>query len=327
MADLGGLTGQDGFDACERVVDEYESWIKLREDEIPELSSQDQPTGARHMSECASMLNRMQEGLEWLRSDQVAREAFELANRAILDQQLRSSLKVRSTSITKAQGHVVAGPHPSPDWKTDPRRGKWRPFQIGFLLAAARSAVLEGDPQRSHVDLIFFPTGGGKTEAYLGLAAFAMFYQRLADDEHPGVNVLMRYTLRLLTAQQFLRASSLICAMERIRLDHDALADAVPFSIGIWVGRSATPNKRQDAKAKLRELNRTPSAKNPFLLLQCPWCAAAMGPASKEATSHARAARPRTFELRDTWRGRVPSALPARPRLPFLKRRTSDLCR
>jgi len=128
------------------------------------------------------------------------------------------------------------------------------------------------------VELIWFPTGGGKTEAYLGLAAFSMILRRLRDKTDTGVDVLMRYTLRLLTAQQFQRASTLVCAMEYLRLrDKETLGDA-SFRIGIWLGGSVTPNTRKDAQQKLTQLARRSDAENPFLVSRCPWCAAQMGP-------------------------------------------------
>lgn len=98
---------------------------------------------------------------------------------------------------------------------------------------------------RGVVDLLFFPTGGGKTEAYLGLAAFAMFLRRLRDPsiQSSGVSVLMRYTLRLLTLDQLGRAATLICAMELLRQQDVEKLGKWPFEIGLWVGQSATPNR------------------------------------------------------------------------------------
>ena len=127
-----------------------------------------------------------------------------------------------------------------------PGRGTWRPFQIAFLLAAIASTADPGHPDRLLVDLIFFPTGGGKTEAYLGLSAFSMFLRRLRNPSDAGVEVLMRYTLRLLTAQQFQRAAALVCAMEALR-QSDARLGQDPFTIGIWVGGETTPNTRERA--------------------------------------------------------------------------------
>jgi hypothetical protein len=105
----------------------------------------------------------------------------------------------------------------------------------------------------------------------------------------------MRYTLRLLTSQQFLRASALICAMERIRDGAPELGP--PFSIGIWVGQSTTPNSSAAAVSALRALSRG-SADNPFLVLRCPWCAAQMGPV--DADRDVPRGQPRVAGYRET---------------------------
>src|SRR5205814_3605839 len=122
------------------------------------------------------------------------------------------------------------------------------------------------DPNRETVDLLFFPTGGGKTEAYLGLAAFAMVLRRLRnlDDKGlagAGVSVIMRYTLRLLTLDQLARAAGLVCALELERDRDSNRYGEWPFEIGLWVGKAATPNVMGkkgfhgsgDARSKVRQ--------------------------------------------------------------------------
>ena len=104
---------------------------------------------------------------------------------------------------------------------------------------------------REIVDLLFFPTGGGKTEAYLGLAAWTIAHRRITNSGTlgAGVAVLMRYTLRLLTLDQLSRAAGVVCALELMRSepswqdgDKKRLGDW-PIEIGLWVGAAATPNK------------------------------------------------------------------------------------
>ena len=123
--------------------------------------------------------------------------------------------------------------------------------------------MIQNDENRENVELIFFPTGGGKTEAYLGLSAFVCFYNRLVNKSDNGVQVLMRYTLRLLTAQQFTRAASLICSMELIRKNVSQLGDK-EFSIGVWLGSANTPNDRNAAITSLNELRKKSKRKKDY---------------------------------------------------------------
>ncbi len=194
----------------------------------------------------------------------------------MLFQQLRSSFDKRDVQRLKDGRLVVNGTHPTPT--PMPGKGDWRPFQIAFLLASLPELVDRTRPTRSIVDLIFFPTGGGKTEAYLGACAVSLLARRLRDKDDAGTDTLMRYTLRLLTAQQFLRAAALICVLEDIRSENEGELGTTPFGIGIWLGGSTTPNNWDQARENLRQLNSHASAQNMFLLLRCPWCGAEMGP-------------------------------------------------
>lgn len=265
--------GSDGFDTVVEMAHAYGAWISDREREAKEsLSGSRLKASEEHLTQCKRVHARMLDGLQWLRNDPTARRAFILANRAILEQHRHFRRETRKSMLTSAGIEVEAG-SPIPTWQAAGLN--WRAFQIGFLVASARSAVDGGHEDRKTVELIFFPTGGGKTEAYLGLAAFCLFYERLTG-RTSGVSVLMRYTLRLLTSQQFLRASALVCAMEVIRKSNDDIGGG-PFSVGIWVGRSTTPNTRADSIAAVRSLAKG-KGENPFLVLRCPWCAAQMGP-------------------------------------------------
>ena len=114
----------------------------------------------------------------------------------------------------------------------------WRPFQLAFILINLKSIIDKDDPSRNIVDLLWFPTGGGKTEAYLGLSSFTIFYNKIINSKSFGNYILMRYTLRLLTGQQFQRAQSLICSMEKIRRDNLILLGEKEISIGLFVGNN-----------------------------------------------------------------------------------------
>lgn len=275
MAPLAGeVPGDDGLATLASVVEAYATWIQARKVEAAGLPSQRlRDAAARHLRECTRALTRMQRGLALLEEDEQVLRAFRLMNAAMLEQQLRSARPTRTTSVADGR-FAVAG-------KTDPEASRssrsWRAFQIGFMLTTLPSVADRSDPDRETVELIFFPTGGGKTEAYLGLAAVSMILRRLRDKEDVGVEVLMRYTLRLLTTQQFSRAAALICSLDQLRAANPDLGG--PFRIAVWLGGGTTPNRFDDAKAALRKLNKGDrKAENPFLLLRCPWCAAQLGP-------------------------------------------------
>lgn len=159
----------------------------------------------------------------------------------------------------------------------------YRPFQLAFLLLSLNGIIDKNSKSRNDiVDLIWFPTGGGKTEAYLAVAAFAIIWRRYKNaDNYEGTTVIMRYTLRLLTSQQFERASRLITVLEFLRQQDEFryILKTEPISIGLWIGMSSTPNKIDVAISKIDELeqecekkNGYPQSKNAFQVSSCPWC-------------------------------------------------------
>ena len=172
----------------------------------------------------------------------------------------------------RARSEWLQGDKPTPEPVVSPQHA-WRPFQLAFILLCLKGVVVAKDNERRLTDLLWFPTGGGKTEAYLGLIAFTAFLRRLRGRDGAGVTALMRYTLRLLTIQQFERAALLICACESIRRTHTRLGTR-PFSIGLWVGEAATPNDHTQTRKSLDALhnNRQLAEANPMQLQACPWC-------------------------------------------------------
>jgi hypothetical protein len=196
-------------------------------------------------------------------------------------QQLRSAfaLSMEAMRLQMRQAALLQG-------DVDPIPA-WRPFQLGFLLVALASSADEAHIDRELVDLIWFPTGGGKTEAYLALAAVVIFLRRLKHgQEGAGTAVITRYTLRLLTSQQFQRAASLICAMELLRLSDARARGLARFSIGLWVGNEATPGTRAAAKHALERLYkaRNPREANEFQITECPWCRTELVPDERDDT-------------------------------------------
>lgn len=282
MVSLAGLDSKDdGFASLTRIVDLYEDWIQDKKEEIPHLAVRLREAATQHLEQCERCANRMKNGLDYLYTNPLALQAFKLANHAILLQQLHSRRESRSAIYNNnTKRFDFAQPYQEPEISdVSGGRGKWRAFQIAFLLMSLQSSTDFDALDRKTVELIWFPTGGGKTEAYLGLTAFTIFMRRLINPKDTGVHVLMRYTLRLLTAQQFQRASGLICAMESLRQSHLSELGEDPFSIGIWVGSANTPNTRSDALETLKGLNKGDrSTENKFILSRCPWCGAQMGP-------------------------------------------------
>lgn len=253
----------------------YEAWILTRRAEITDLPSNLQEAASRHMNLADDALERMKNGWGLVQEDERVGRAFRWANTAMLYQQVRSSLPLRKVHTRKNGTNYVEGDHPTAN--VPPGRGNWRPFQIAFILASLPEICDPEHPNRALVDLIFFPTGGGKTEAYLGACAVSILVRRLRNPADCGTDSIMRYTLRLLTAQQFLRASSLICVLESLRMENPGLLGDTPISIGIWLGSSSTPNHWSDATRSLKRMRTDSYEPNLFLLSRCPWCGSEMG--------------------------------------------------
>lgn len=242
------------------LVDVYERWIDMqaRKPQDQAMPAHHVETAGRHLDEARRAASRMRAGIALLESDATARRSFQAMNDVMQKQRAQ-----QERARTGESGIV----------------GVWRPFQLAFILLNLEGLADPASDDRDIADLLWFPTGGGKTEAYLGLIAFTLVHRRLRGDGDDrsggGVGVLMRYTLRLLTLQQFERAAGLVCALEDLRAHDDELAHKAPFSIGLWVGQGATPNSVDDAAKALRRLARNEDAGdsgNPVQLLRCPWC-------------------------------------------------------
>ena len=266
MDALGALPdGQTARVALRPLVEQYRDWIERRRAETETLADPRRETAQELLHLAGIAADRMARGIALLAADADALDAFRVANRAVA-RALRQRLGDQFTTRPPA----------------------WRAFQLAFILLNVPGLTDPGDPDRETVDLLFFPTGGGKTEAYLGLAALAMVLRRLRNPgqdglQGAGVSVIMRYTLRLLTLDQLARASGLVCALELERAADIARYGNWPFEIGLWVGKAATPNfmgrkgdnRSDSARAKTRQYKADPGSKpSPVPLESCPWCGA-----------------------------------------------------
>jgi len=232
-------------------VGAYSSWIQLQRRKLKELPSKYRDSAERNLKECEGVRDRMAAAIGRL-EDPSVRLAFQLANHAM------------NIQFGWTVGH-------------DGPKLVWRPFQLGFLLLSMCSAIDGEHDDRRTLDLLWFPTGGGKTEAYLALVAFSAFFSRITSgpEANDGVVAVMRYTLRLLTTQQFARASAMLLACEGIRsgqidlqIDLPDLGSR-PFSIGLWVGGDASPNSRSIAYQSLQGAKECASPKQ---VGACPAC-------------------------------------------------------
>ncbi len=269
------------------LVTAYADWIAEQitriADPAEELSSY-RHVAEQSMEECRRMLTRIREGIVLLSHNAQAAKAFAFMNRAMWQQRIH-------TLYAEEQRR---GQKSSLEEKDRPENRSWRPFQLAFILLNLPALTNLHHPDRSVeasavADLLWFPTGGGKTEAYLGLTAYTLAMRRLQGtvagrSGEEGVGVIMRYTLRLLTLQQFQRAASLICACEVIRQeDTQQNWGGTPFRLGLWVGQRTTPNTTEQSEEVSRQdrgLYQRGSTiggvGSPRQLTNCPWCGSAI---------------------------------------------------
>ena len=287
--------GSDALrDALEPIVSAYSTWLDEQAAAAADLPDHLRDTAEEALAEARQVRTQLAEGLAHLTADTPdgaeARRCFAFMNQVMADQRVHSQIAAAraadpALSVEEAEARVLEGSYPH----------HWRVFQFAFILmqlpALADPAAERRSGALATVELLFFPTGGGKTEAYLGLAAYAFAIRRRQGlletpdgliDGRAGVTVLMRYTLRLLTSQQFQRATTLVCAAELARREDPATWGAEPFRIGLWVGTAVSPKRVREAEKELRRLReRGGGAGHRFSALQlghCPWCGLALSP-------------------------------------------------
>jgi len=233
----------DVIKSLKEFVDDYKKWGIDQSNNASNELKEDINTANELIKKQQIAIKRMEQGVDLITNNPKVRKSFSIANEAMLLQMQQSNINSPS----------------------------WRPFQLGFILMTLESTINEDSSFRDTLDLIWFPTAGGKTEAYLGLMAFLFIYRRLSyKDTSGGTVAIMRYTLRLLSSQQFLRATKVICALELIRKKNIQELGSERFSVGLWVGGGVSPNSFYKAFEIKREddIDRF----GPFVLHECPWC-------------------------------------------------------
>ena len=242
------------FKELDAFIAAYSRWIAQQVNAVSSVPEEQKPAADRIVKRMHLASQRMQQGVDFLRNDPIALQAFSYANQVMLSQM--------------HQADVCRG------GARDLSVYCWRPFQLAFILTSLKSSVDEDDLYRDTVDLIWFPTGGGKTEAYLGLIAFVIIWRRARFPQTGGgTTAFMRYTLRLLTTQQYTRACRMICALELLRQSKPEKLGVEPITIGLWVGSATSPNNCYEAGKLLEKNSANPDAPLPsFVLERCPWC-------------------------------------------------------
>ena len=302
LSDLDSTDKDAKLSSMHGLVDLYKEWVDNLEKTVSSLDAKYISAASKNIGECRRAYERMYDGIITLKENENAYNAFVLANRAMFMQRVHIAMQ---SDMAKKNADRYPGDEEISVWlcnvdynKEDDANCRWRPFQIAFLLMDVNSIVYDEAPERNVVDLIWFSIGGGKTEAYLGLTAFTIFYRRLVHSkEAAGTTVHMRYTLRLLEAQQFTRAATLICSCEYIRQQCAVksrkypiyLLGKEPISIGLWIGGKHIPNKNDGGKdsanfhlGKLRDVSKyyyvrnEKERHNKFQVLKCPWCGTKM---------------------------------------------------
>ncbi|MDC7724457.1 DISARM system helicase DrmA [Priestia megaterium] len=265
MMEIADMSKEDLKTNLQQIVLVYSEWKKQQEENLDSIPERLRVIAESNIQRVEKVIQRIDNGIKALLEDKKKLDAFRFANKVMAIQQAQSKVALTFRSSGETKNPVY--------------NGNWRLFQLTFLLMNIDGVSTEDHPDRDLVDLLWFPTGGGKTEAYLGVAAFLIGYRRLNGishkrDTYSGITVLMRYTLRLLTTQQFQRATAMICAAEYLRQQDVITWGIEPFSIGLWIGQASTPNSIVEAKEKIQQIldGNEVTEGNPVQLEHCPWC-------------------------------------------------------
>lgn len=295
LSTLSDVTNDEVINELYSFIEEYRNWI---DEKCIEVQNEEHvQILLKQLSSCDRDYKRLKRNIGLLMTNPEALVAFRLMNTAMFMQLHQSIIKrSKAENLNEETNENYFKNLP------DNVNYKWRSFQLAFIILnidafvkpdndedIVKDVFETGWPERNEIaDLVWFPTGGGKTEAYLGIIAFDIIYRRFTKGEMGyGTTVLMRYTLRLLTLQQFQRATLLICALEVIRKDNFSIPNDLSLgdekiSIGLFVGHDSLPNNWDEMRLELQNISdqfplgpeQKIKTKLPFT--ECPWCGAAL---------------------------------------------------
>ncbi len=269
-------------------AEEYKGWITEQE----KTSAEDNYKKSLNtiLEKQNKTYERLIKNIDFLNDNEIAFKSFLLSNTAMYIQMLISNKDLFGKKGIELSEIDKNFKYNDLDFfKNHTFKPNYRPFQLAFFLLNLESIINEDSDDRNNVvDLLWFPTGGGKTEAYLAITAFTIISRRILHvKDSDGVSVIMRYTLRLLTAQQFERATKLILSLDFLRRffkpNEDYFFGDNKVSIGMWVGASTTPNSYKDAQTifkktfdEITKLNNKKAGDyrkaNTFPITSCSWC-------------------------------------------------------
>ncbi|QNM84151.1 helicase [Polaribacter pectinis] len=271
-------------------VDAYGNWIK---DKRKRVNDQEKKIANQELKKCSLDYQRMKENINTLLSNEINIESFRLMNSAMF-MQIWHSVNTKKNKVLPLMEDVSFSNFNTDFYKkasdklfSETESTSWRAFQLAFILLNLDGIFKNEDDinwekRNEYVDLVWFPTGGGKTEAYLGLIALTIINRRkLHKERGGGTAAIMRYTLRLLTLQQFQRATLMIMALELIRRWDVSILGKEPINIGLWVGNNSIPNKltyrvndknKDSLQYEFEKLNDIKGKENKVPFNECPWC-------------------------------------------------------
>ncbi len=284
----------------------YDNWVRKTINELTKLKKNSSDSLSfvvtethekaidKLINKLGKTLERISSGIDFLEKNSSALSAFQFANKAMLMQMVHQRYYQKIINADDLnykffkRNHNFVSDFNNIDYSdltrifgSNYKKFEWRPFQLAYFLMTCKSTVINDDKDRETVDLIWFSTGGGKTEAYLFVSAFLIFFNKIMNPESSGVEIIMRYTLRLLTQDQFIRTSRMIIACEKIRRENENIFGRNEIGIGLWIGGGISPNDYESKGPKspgsteiLRELKKKPNpdCESPFSIAVCPWC-------------------------------------------------------